>query len=88
MKVKPFALSPAVVQASLAAQRENIRFCRALLDQLEEELDQLGEEADTKRKSQTVFENFDQKANQLFNLLSTVMKNMKEMSQGISRNIT
>jgi hypothetical protein len=33
------------------------------------------------------FENFDQKANQLFNILSTVLKNMKEMQQGIVRNL-
>lgn len=33
------------------------------------------------------FENFDQKANQLFNILATVLKNQKEMQQGIARNI-
>jgi hypothetical protein len=35
----------------------------------------------------TAFENFDQKANQLFNLLSTVIKNQKEMQAGIKRNM-
>jgi hypothetical protein len=35
----------------------------------------------------TSFENFDQKTNQLFNILSTVMKNMKEEQAGITRNI-
>ena len=35
----------------------------------------------------TMFENFDQKANQLFNLLSTVMKSMKEMMSSGTRNI-
>jgi hypothetical protein len=39
------------------------------------------------RENQTMFENFDQKANQLFNLLSTVIKNMKEMNGGVIRNI-
>jgi len=33
------------------------------------------------------FENFDQKVNSLFNILSTVLKNEKEMQQGIVRNI-
>lgn len=37
-------------------------------------------------KTETLFENFDQKANQLFNLLSTVMKSMKEMKQSVTRN--
>jgi hypothetical protein len=33
------------------------------------------------------FEKFDQKCNQLFNMLSTVMKNEKEMQSAISRNL-
>jgi len=33
------------------------------------------------------FKNFDQKANQLFDILSTVLKNMKEMESGIARNL-
>jgi hypothetical protein len=35
----------------------------------------------------TAFENFDQKTNQIFNLLSTVLKSQKEMQAGIIRNI-
>lgn len=47
------------------------------------------EELKNKRQEfQTSFENFDQKANQLFNILSTVMKNMKETQQGIIRNLS
>lgn len=45
---------------------------------------------DVKNKRQettTAFENFDQKANQLFNILSTVLKNMKETQSGLSRNL-
>jgi hypothetical protein len=46
------------------------------------------EEIKNKREeAMTSFENFDQKANQLFNILSTVMKNMKETQQGIARNL-
>jgi hypothetical protein len=35
---------------------------------------------------ETAFQNFDQKSNQLFNILSTVMKSMKEMQEGVTRN--
>jgi|GEM_PF-826433 len=33
------------------------------------------------------YENFDQKANQLYNIISTVLKNMKGTESGITRNI-
>ena len=36
---------------------------------------------------QTMFENFDQKANQLFNILSTVLKTSNEMKSCVVRNI-
>jgi hypothetical protein len=46
------------------------------------------EEVRNKRQeAQTAFEGFDQKANQLFNILSTILKNMKETQQGIIRNM-
>jgi len=35
----------------------------------------------------TEFEDFDQKANQLFNILSTILKNMKEAESAIKRNL-
>jgi hypothetical protein len=51
-------------------------------------LESRAEETRNKRQEyQTMFENFDQKANQLFNILSTVMKNMKETQSGIVRNL-
>ena len=40
-----------------------------------------------RQEDQTAFENFDQKANQLYNILSTVMKSMKEMQASTIRNI-
>jgi len=40
-----------------------------------------------RQEYQTMFENFDQKTNQLFNILSTVMKSMKEMQQATTRNL-
>lgn len=39
------------------------------------------------KPTNTEFENFDQKSNQLFNILSTVVKAMNEMSMGVVRNI-
>lgn len=51
---------------------------------LEAQMDELRKK---REEFTTSFENFDQKANQLFNILSTVMKNMKEAQQGITRNI-
>lgn len=38
-----------------------------------------------RQEFQTAFENFDQKANQLYNVLSTVLKGQKEMTSAISR---
>jgi hypothetical protein len=34
-----------------------------------------------------VFESFDQKSNQLFNILSTVLKAQKEMQSSVTRNL-
>ncbi|MBN2315481.1 MAG: hypothetical protein JXM79_16250 [Sedimentisphaerales bacterium] len=46
------------------------------------------EEVRNKRQEfTTAFENFDQKSNQLFNLLSSVMKSMKEMQGAVTRNL-
>lgn len=40
-----------------------------------------------RQEYQTMFENFDQKANQLFNLLSTVLKSHREMGTSTARNL-
>ena len=46
------------------------------------------EESRNKREEfASMFENFDQKANQLFNILSTVLKGIKEMKYSTIRNI-
>ncbi len=51
-------------------------------------LEARAEETRNKRQDyQTMFENFDQKTQQLFNILSTVMKNMKETQSSVTRNI-
>ena len=41
----------------------------------------------TRTGEETAFENFDQKSNQLFNILSTVMKSTKETQSSVTRNI-
>ena len=48
---------------------------------------QMEEVRNKRQEYQTMFENFDQKANQLFNILSTVMKSIKEMRSAVARNI-
>ena len=40
-----------------------------------------------RQEFQTMFENFDQKANQFFNILSTVLKSMQETRSSIIRNL-
>ena len=41
----------------------------------------------SRSENTTAFENFDQKANQLFNLLSTVMRSLKEMRLATTLNL-
>ena len=51
-------------------------------------LQSMREEVRNKRQmSATAFQNFDQKANQLYNLLASVMKAMNEMRSGTVRNM-
>lgn len=51
-------------------------------------LDHEMEEVRSRRAEyQAMFENFDQKSNQLFNLLSTVMKSVKEIQASVTRNL-
>jgi len=52
------------------------------------DLDMVLEDVRNKRQKDNVqFENFDQKANQLYNLLSSVLKAMNEMRIGVVRNM-
>jgi len=45
------------------------------------------DELDAVAGGQTTFENFDQKSNQLFNILSSVLKSTKDMQSSVTRNI-
>ena len=65
------------VDAAVAAIAENIKSLEAAMEKIKNK----------RAEAMTSFENFDQKVNQLFTVLSTVMKNMKETQQGIARNL-
>lgn len=66
------------VEAAVSAIAKDIKGLDATMEELRKKREEFT----------TSFENFDQKTNQLFNILSTVMKNMKETQQGIVRNIS
>lgn len=74
----------------VAAQASLTKFTQSLTDQIAEEIKTLESEiearANKRQEFQTAFENFDQKANQLFNILSMVLKNQKEMTYAVTRN--
>lgn len=59
----------------------------AALDRLHASVEIMESLMNRRQEATTAFANFDQKVNQLYNLLSTVMKNEKEMATSISRNI-
>ncbi len=60
-------------------------------NELNKEISKIESDRETVRNKRqlatTQFENFDQKANQLFNILSSVMKAIKEMSSAVTRNM-
>ncbi|HOB51943.1 MAG TPA: hypothetical protein PK176_05405 [Acidobacteriota bacterium] len=58
-----------------------------LSDAIRNAENQMEQVRNERQSAQTAFENFDQKADQLFNLLATVMKNLNEMSMGSTRNL-
>ena len=64
------------------------RLDRAGLNDTIKEVESMQETVRNKRQmASTAFQNFDQKANQLYNLLSSVMKAMNEMRMGTVRNM-
>lgn len=68
--------------------RQNEPLDRNGLSNTIKELESVQETVRNKRQmASTAFQNFDQKANQLYNLLSSVMKSMNEMRMGTVRNM-
>jgi methyl-accepting chemotaxis protein len=70
------------------ADLDNRAVNRTELSNLIREVDSQQEAVRNKRQAaSTSFQNFDQKANQQYNLLSSVMKSMNEMRMGTVRNM-
>lgn len=60
---------------------------RELIVELIELSNKIPENVKTRQEFKTTFETFDQKVNQLFIIISTVVKNKKEMENSVIRNI-
>lgn len=80
-----------MIEEFIKAEKGLLLLSQKLLDDLRKELEsipQIPEKSPTDRKKmQTCFENYDQKVNQLFNILSATLKSIKEMSNGVTRNM-
>jgi endonuclease III-like uncharacterized protein len=81
----------AILDEFIKTEKGLIRISQLIHDDIQSELDSIngiGEDIRTDRQEATrAFENFDQKANQLYNMLSTVMKSMNEMRSAVTRNL-
>ena len=58
-----------------------------LIDEIESMRREVKKAKDDQKKVKDIVEIFDQKANQLFNILSSVMKSIKEMNKSVTRNL-
>jgi len=89
VSIKKFDLSTTDASGQLKAlSTEKKRLDRAGLNDTIKEVESMQETVRNKRQmASTAFQNFDQKANQLYNLLSSVMKAMNEMRMGTVRNM-
>ncbi len=67
---------------------DSVSAVQSLSDKIKSLENQMETVKNKRQEAMTSFENIDQKANQLFNLLSTVLKNMKDTQSGIIRNLT
>jgi hypothetical protein len=76
---------PVKVRAAMSTIATNLKEAQQAYFALKQKAFQ--QSGDTGRRTASAFENFDQKANELFNILSTVLKNEREMQAGIVRNI-
>lgn len=87
--VKEFDLSTLNADGKLVeTDKESKSLDRAGLNNVIKELESMQETVRNKRQmASTSFQNFDQKSNQLYNLVSSVMKSMNEMRSGTVRNM-
>jgi hypothetical protein len=87
--IKQFDLSTLSSDGNLVTTKtESKRLDRAGLNDTIKEVESMQETVRNKRQmASTAFQNFDQKSNQLYNLMSSVMKAMNEMRSGTVRNM-
>ncbi len=82
---------PAILDELIKTEKGLIRISQLINDEIKNELESIsgiGEKIrNDRKKATTSFENFNQKVNQLFNLLSTVMRSMHEMRSSVTRNL-
>jgi len=78
-----------ITKATASLQNALKDFGKWVKDKQDREREEREEREERKKRGafQSMFENFDQKTNQLFQLLSTVIKSMKEMQSGVIRNL-
>ncbi len=88
-RVRVWSKSQSRLSAKLSlVYRAPGRLSRSDLNAAIREVERMRESVRNKRQmASTAFQNFDQKANQLYNLLSSVMKAMQEMRQAPVRNM-
>ncbi|MED5464441.1 MAG: hypothetical protein VX699_07295 [Myxococcota bacterium] len=87
--VKEFDLSTLNKDGHLVATSDEVKKVdRTALNDHMKNVESMQETVRNKRQmASTSFQNFDQKANQLYNLISSVMKSMNEMRSGTIRNM-
>jgi hypothetical protein len=81
----------AILDELIKAEESLLRLSQLIHDDLKAEVESMSAIGEMVRNDRdmasTAFQNFDQKSNQLHNLLSTVMKAMKEMRMATVRNM-
>lgn len=81
----------AILDELIKTEKGMLRLSQLIHDDIMYEIESINairEEVRSDRmKAKEAFESFDQKSNQLYNLLSTVMKSMKEMQNATIRNM-
>lgn len=79
--VKKLKAQSAQARKTLISMKKEIDNFDKLISTLESNHDLV-----SRRETMTAFESFDQKSNQLFNILASVLKAIKDMKAGVARN--
>lgn len=82
---------PAILDELIKTEKGMLRLSQLIQDDIKHEIESISAIAEEVRndreKATAAFANFDQKTNQLFNVLSTVLKSIKEMQSAVTRNL-